>query len=428
MKNPALARVMAIVLAILSLVMLLAGIFGISNAVADRDESVRANNVLEGRIDTYKELSKKLENSLSYKEATAKYEEAKDEHQHKNSEHRSGLAEYTAAEGIIKSSKESMAMMDVIFDYAFSYIKNICSLALDEFVDSLEAIKTPNLSEDEYNELVRQIQDAGDDSTIRAIEDRISGIESSEEIDEVTMQDLSKYINAYIDSVTSSYVGLSDTVIPESVASEIDFYTQEAKNELDPVIQVYHSLMNLIDQYIDGKKQLTSAELENLKKGIELAVEKYELIRESEELAEQKAANEQLKEDENSLKSTKVHILKNEKISAAVDGGEDIVTAAERELSRATDESKKDFSLRLDANILLILGAIAGFLGIFGAFEIKKSRPWLIVPVALFALFAALADGISMYLGRGQMYSALASVVFGIVQLLIIVPKKKTLA
>ena len=405
MKHPGLARVFSIAVAVMSLVMLLAGIMGIGSAVSERDENVRSYEVLEGRVETYEELTAKLQNSPTYKEASTQLEEEKETHRENSDSHKDSLMEYTAAEAIMKESKASLDMIDSMLDQA----EYILIAMLNSEVDNL-----PQYAREIY-ELLELIT-AREDFKKAIEEGEIDPGDISEMISDETMNILKS---------TFKYLGNQDQLYAEDDVTQYleDIDSEELMSASNTLIKAGGMLEEYVEQYSEGKEKLNKAEIENLKKGIELAVEKYELIKESEEIEELEKANEQLKEDENKLKSTKVHLLKNENIKAATDNGEDIISAAKNELNREKKNYKKEFALRLDANIFMIIGAVAGFLGIPGSFEIKKSRSWLIVPVLVFTVFAAAADGISMYLGRGQMYSALAAAIFGIIQLITIIPK-----
>ena len=421
MKHPALTRVFALIVAVLSLVMLLAGIMGIGKAISDRDESVRSYDVLQGRVDTYEELSEKLNGSPSYKDAMKQLEKDEEEHRKNANSQKDSLMEYTAAEAMMKEAREMLDMVDALLDQATPLLLGM----VNSLADNL-----PEMYNDAVDEIAEEYADqAGDivSELIRTISER-DDFKDAIENEEITPGTISGIIREEVEKLADQNFKYDESTVYEEADvspyfDEVDF--DELNSEMHTLMQVGDILVNYIEQYTEGKKELNKNEMENLKKGIEIAVQKYELMKESEELAELKAANEQLKEDENKLKSTKVHILKNENIKAATDNGEDIVKAAKDELKLEKENYKKDFAFRLDANILMIIGGIAGILGIPGAYEIKKTRPWLIVPVAMCALFAAAADGISMHLGRGQMYSALAVLIFGIIQLIIILPKEK---
>ena len=75
---------------------------------------------------------------------------------------------------------------------------------------------------------------------------------------------------------------------------------------------------------------------------------------------------------------------------------------------------------------LAVFGALAGFAGIPAAFEKTKKRFWLIAPAAICLVCACAADGISMYLGLGQMYTVIAAAIFAAAQLAAALPKAKT--
>ena len=69
MKHPALARVFAIVLALLGSFMLINGALGFGKADGTLQESLEYCQRIEDKLEEYEELDAKLENSISYDEA-----------------------------------------------------------------------------------------------------------------------------------------------------------------------------------------------------------------------------------------------------------------------------------------------------------------------------------------------------------------------
>ena len=78
--------------------------------------------------------------------------------------------------------------------------------------------------------------------------------------------------------------------------------------------------------------------------------------------------------------------------------------------------------------LYILLGSIslvAGIIGIPAAYEMTQKRFWLIFPVLLCLVCAACTEGISLWLERGVMYSALAGIIFAALQLLVVLPREK---
>ncbi|MEI3101750.1 MAG: hypothetical protein V8T45_08215 [Oscillospiraceae bacterium] len=99
MKHPALARVFAIVLALLSSFMLINGALGFSKADGTLQESLEYCQRVEDKLNEYEELDAKLENSISYDEAYEELERLQEEHDEEAAQHRTDLATHTATMG-----------------------------------------------------------------------------------------------------------------------------------------------------------------------------------------------------------------------------------------------------------------------------------------------------------------------------------------
>ena len=67
-----------------------------------------------------------------------------------------------------------------------------------------------------------------------------------------------------------------------------------------------------------------------------------------------------------------------------------------------------------------------GLLSIPGSFEKLKRRLLLILPTVLCLACALAADGLNMYLGLGQMYTALAVIIGAVLHLAATLPRNKT--
>ena len=106
---------------------------------------------------------------------------------------------------------------------------------------------------------------------------------------------------------------------------------------------------------------------------------------------------------------------------------EDLEVSARSYLEDYRAETRSLNQGRRLINLLAVLGGVFGVLGIPGAYEKLRGRFWLIAPVLLCLGCAAAADWVNMRLGLGQMYTALFTAIFAVIDLLIILPRKKAL-
>ena len=167
-------------------------------------------------------------------------------------------------------------------------------------------------------------------------------------------------------------------------------------------------------------------QLEN--KAEELAEEKTELDVEAQLLSKKLLETEELRDLKNRHASARQLLLNVPEIKAAYLENDDLPGSAEQYLEGYGAETQRLREGKRLINILAIAGAVAGVLGIPGAFEKTKRRFWLITPVLLCLALAAGADGVNMHMGLGQMYSALITAILALIQLLVILPKQKTIS
>ena len=108
MKHPALTRVFAAVLAVVSAIMLAVGAVGFSSDREDRDTAAAHLDRIEKRLNTFVELREKLDNSISYEDAAAELEKLMEEHRTDASQHKTDLATYSATKGGVKMGTEKL--------------------------------------------------------------------------------------------------------------------------------------------------------------------------------------------------------------------------------------------------------------------------------------------------------------------------------
>jgi putative ABC transport system permease protein len=115
LKHPALTRVFAIVLAVLCLVMLLAGLLGLRSADRDRLRAMDDAARLRDRALQYAAALSALEGGVPYQQANETYERHQSEHDRLVSKHRSEMAIYTATQSGIRSGAYAMDQADAAF-------------------------------------------------------------------------------------------------------------------------------------------------------------------------------------------------------------------------------------------------------------------------------------------------------------------------
>ena len=90
-----------------------------------------------------------------------------------------------------------------------------------------------------------------------------------------------------------------------------------------------------------------------------------------------------------------------------------------------TQETERLYQGKRLINMLAVFSGVMAVLGIPAAFELLKSRFFLIAPVLLCMVSAAGAEALNLYLGEGQHYFGLFTAIFAFIQLLIVLPRVK---
>lgn len=254
-----------------------------------------------------------------------------------------------------------------------------------------------------------------------AFEDEIAKLIREIEKAEARIAELSRYIEEH----RSEYEQLKKTLEEyladySKLKSDLDF----AKSQLQgAAIELTKAYSEIIDGYWEIEKQ--KAELKE--KRPELEEEKTALDNEYAEITSQKNDNEQLKQAESRMTSLRVLLTKNERIRSATDSGENLITASENEIPKFKEDYESRYNTKMTINILGFAAAVFALLGIPAAFEKWRSRFLLIVPVLAYIACTAAAEVVSVKNGIGQAYVPLISSVFGLFQLITVIPKKKVI-
>jgi putative ABC transport system permease protein len=175
----------------------------------------------------------------------------------------------------------------------------------------------------------------------------------------------------------------------------------------------------------EGRRQLQEQQDQLKEKEEQLRREKEELDQQASDLADKGLAVASRQELEQRETSVRLMLLERDGIRERVDQGMELLPAADDYAAVYQREIDRTFDGLLWIASLMVLGGIAGFVGIPAAFEKNKSRFWLIAPVVGVLFLAAAAELLCRLQGRGDSYSALAAAIFALIQLALVIPTKK---
>lgn len=556
MKHPALTRVLAVVLAVLCLVMLLAGTLGITKARSDRRKNLDDAARLRDRIEEYHTVSLALEGAISYDEANKWLEAKQETHDKDAAQHRIDVATYTATQSGLIMGEEALNQADAqlaqgramyeqgkaefekqekAFQQGYEELKAgkkqledgleqlenyvdmvgnvrallanvsyIADVLADENVESQEALLASALAAcdgavaaiDQATELVELLKAQGGvsaeqmETLIKLLEEETGQSLEDIPVREITAEDLEQWEQAAVDATgmtpaelkqeilaARSAVAAGSVALPlpderldeiltayrehkdwivsaigsvDAVAAQAEEKLNENLNELRAMYKELEKAEALMEQgkagIEQGRKALqeagsqiaagasaleaSRAELwrqlaQQRDKLRELREERERLIAEAQKLKEQEKDAQARKDMEQRELSLRLMLLDREGIADRVDAGMELEAASLGYVQQLESESDYQYHDRALAYALMIAGAVLGFAGIPAAFERWRSRFLLIVPVLLCLLCAAAAEFLCLRLGRGSSYSALAVGIFALLQLALVIPRKK---
>lgn len=523
MRNSALARVFAVVLAVMCVIMLLSGVYGCRKAVAEHGESLAFAQRLTERIAAFRELDEKLVNTVSYDEALAELEELQEQHDGDASQHRTDLAVYSATKGgytmgmnLIEYNKGVIADNKLKIDIGQAQLQQkktqlasgraqyeagkaafLQNRPNDATIAGMEAQlaqlqiyegqasgaltaesaaaaaattlantsrpsgtrpdpSRPATDEDDpdpasvaawaqYNldmaaqaawdqqeaawQAASDAKDAADVAYTAALGNcdtaawAAAGVASGASLQEAqaTLSAAAAQISGPLATIRGTEAQLAATEA-QLVAGEAGIATAEAE------LASYETLMKQAESALQAELENLWYKMSELEKDAEeLGEEKDRLDLESDKLGKMLVSVEEKKELEDKHRSTRVLLTNIDEIKAMVDAGGGVAESAETYLAQSSAEGERLYKGRLLICALALVCGVTGFAGIPGAFEKTKKRFWLLAPVILCLLCACACDGINMYLGLGQMYAALFTAIFALIQLMVILPKNKPL-
>ena len=203
--------------------------------------------------------------------------------------------------------------------------------------------------------------------------------------------------------------------------------------ELLEKLHITEALAGVLDSMLEKAEHQMQEALEELwfqmgeleKDQLKLEAEKLGLDKEAALLSRDTLEADELKELRNSQISARQLLLSVPDVKRAADEGGDLVAGARAFLNTYKEETAKLHRGRRLINILAVLGGVMALAEISAAYELIRSRFALVAPVVIALVCAAGAEALSVYLGRGQMYTAIVTAIFALIQLLIVLPKRK---
>lgn len=242
------------------------------------------------------------------------------------------------------------------------------------------------------------------------------GMPSGEQLAAMPPEAIAAALSAAVDAISGGYGQISAGL------GAIENALAEGRKKLVAAEQT----LKKAEAELQGQLEMIWYNLGELEKDAEkLAEEKEELDREAELLNKKLVKNEELKELTGKRNSFRLLLLNVPEVKAESAETGDLPAAAEHHLEAWRAESENLYALRRRINLLAILAAAAGLLGIPGAYELVRGRFFQLVPVLVCLGCAAAAWRLQAAHGLGQHYAALFTALFALLQLLILLPKKR---
>ncbi len=114
MKTPALKRILALLMAVISVSLLVSGILGMRAATKARRSGDEEIVALQNRIDDYRNIRANLMDTGSYDSMNSALEQRKREYESESAHHRTELATYTATNGGLEAGAKAMSQAEAV--------------------------------------------------------------------------------------------------------------------------------------------------------------------------------------------------------------------------------------------------------------------------------------------------------------------------
>ena len=158
---------------------------------------------------------------------------------------------------------------------------------------------------------------------------------------------------------------------------------------------------------------------------LKLEAEKLGLDKEAVLLSRDTLNADELKELKNNCSSARQLLLSVPEVKKTADETGELAAAARSFLYSYEKETLKLYRGRFVVNVLSVIGGVMALVEILAAYELIKKRFLLIAPPLICLLCAVGAEVIVAHLGLRQLYVAIVTAIFALVQLMIVLPKKK---
>ena len=475
MKHPALARVMAVTLAIMCVIMLITGVLGFGKAESKYAEDTADYEKLTDRITTYNELTEKLANAESYKQVSAALDEHQQRHDDDAAQFRTDLAERTAKQGGYKQGAEVLwearaqakdgmvqyerakaqfnaaeaeynakaaegkAMIDMCNNMAAT-----CTAA-KAGLDAADAMPVPDAPSGERPKLLPNPDDSEKlEAARKAYNDSVAAqaeFDAAQKAhdDAIAAKEAAKAgADQALAGANAILTGAGAQAMPDltSAAAALGQVSQtvsaglaEGKTQIEAArakITAAGAAVEGAIEKIDGNLAQLWYDMGKLDdEEPELEQKRAALLDEAVKLAEEKAAAEERKEDEQKLGATRRTLRSYDWIKAKLTDGAELGEVAAQYADEYYAEFNREHTARIAISVLEVLGGILGLCCIPAAFEKCRSRLVLVAPAVAAFVCAAAAEIVAVALVLGQCYAALPTLVFAPLYLLAAAPKNK---
>ena len=203
--------------------------------------------------------------------------------------------------------------------------------------------------------------------------------------------------------------------------------------ELLDRLHITEALVQLLEPMLEKAEQQMQAALEELwyqmgeaeKDTLKLEAEKLGLDKEAVLLSKRTLDADALKDLRSRYISSRQLLMNIPEVRAMTGDESELADNARTWLHTYAGETEKLYQGKRLINMLAVFSGVMAVLGIPAAFELLKSRFFLIAPVLLCMVSAAGAEALNLYLGEGQHYFGLFTAIFAFIQLLIVLPRVK---
>lgn len=195
---------------------------------------------------------------------------------------------------------------------------------------------------------------------------------------------------------------------------------EEGRRQLD---QAKDALIWAEAQLIKGKKELEDKQAEQAELKEELERRKTELEEEAARLETELGEIESYRAKRDRLSDLRYALRADEGIAARLRAGGELLVSAEEEIAERKVSIALEFSQRMTAAILMLAAALCGLVTTVSAFRNGRGGALRLFSLLGFAASAA-AEGVSLYAGRGMIYTVLFVGLFAAAVLLLNVRKE----